>query len=32
MIDDVFKYPQQIVAQFLQEIMKTVQFKFIKVT
>eukprot|EP00038_Savillea_parva_P010339 m.189634 g.189634 ORF g.189634 m.189634 type:complete len:749 (+) comp17784_c0_seq1:79-2325(+) len=30
-IDDVFKYPQQIVAQFLQEIMKTVQFKFIKV-
>eukprot|EP00035_Acanthoeca_spectabilis_P023485 m.449577 g.449577 ORF g.449577 m.449577 type:complete len:753 (+) comp19841_c0_seq1:144-2402(+) len=31
MIDDVFKYPQQIVAQFLQEIMKTVQFKFIKV-
>mmetsp|Transcript_9808 Transcript_9808/g.29640 ORF Transcript_9808/g.29640 Transcript_9808/m.29640 type:complete len:675 (+) Transcript_9808:92-2116(+) len=30
-IDRVFRYPQQIVAQFLQEIMKTVQFKYIKV-
>lgn len=31
-INDVFMYPQQIVAQFLKEIMKTVQFKFIKVS
>jgi hypothetical protein len=30
-IDVVFKYPQQIVAQFVQEVMKTVHNRFIKV-